>query len=341
MIRAERAVLGVGFFDASAFLALLVLGLVMFQPMFADAHAKSQTQYAAQSNASSANTPSAQPPATPAQPTGLLITEIMYDVPGANTGRQWIEVANTSTGASAESIDLSAKTLRLFDTVSAGTVSHAHLITSYNNGTTILVPGAVAVIAENPEDFLQDWPQYSGILLKSAFSLNEAGTVGISTTDGTVLDAVNYSSAEGARGDGNSLQRSLANPGALFKAGAPTPGIVPATIPAPLASNASGMKLVSSHKSTNKGTSLTHEKTSHAVTSKTYEDKGTLAPADSADSASAGALAQVNLSMSVSSNFEALAPYILVFSSVWFAAFLALLGFSTFSLLVLQRHYYV
>ncbi len=66
------------------------------------------------------------------------------------------------------------------------------------------------------------------------------------------------------------------------------------------------------------------KRSSNSLTSQSYA-QGTFAPADSADAASAGALGD----------------YIPVFSSVWFAAFLALVSFSGFAILVLQRHYYL
>ncbi len=109
----------------------------------------------------------------------LTITKILYDAPGANTGHQWIQVTNTGDA----SIDLGAKTIRLFDS------SGRHLIKPDPDagGSTILSPGDTVVISQNPTQFHTDVPDFSGIVLKSSFSLTAAGTVGIMQTDGTIL----------------------------------------------------------------------------------------------------------------------------------------------------------
>ena len=113
----------------------------------------------------------------------IAITKVVYDPPGANAGHQWIEIQNTGT----EAIDLAAKDIRLFDT------SGNHLIKSYAESSTLLVSGGDVVIAQNPLLFLSDTPSFTGVLLKSSFSLSASkGEVGISKTDGTILGKVSY-----------------------------------------------------------------------------------------------------------------------------------------------------
>lgn len=110
----------------------------------------------------------------------LSVTEIMYDVPGANTGHQWIKISNVGDA----SIDLGAKTIRLFDS------SGRHLIktdSETTGGSTVLFPDDTLVIAQNPTQFHIEYPDFQGTVLKSSFSLTAAGTVGIMQTDGTVL----------------------------------------------------------------------------------------------------------------------------------------------------------
>lgn len=89
------------------------------------------------------------------------------------------------------------------------------IIVSVNLAGGILEVGNYAVIADNPEQFLIDYPDYEGLLFDSAFSLNNSGET-ISITD----DTVTYSSEIGANGDGNSLQLS----GDIFISASPTPG---------------------------------------------------------------------------------------------------------------------
>ena len=121
-------------------------------------------------------------PRAPQARAALLITQITANPPGANAGRQWIEIENTGPDA----ITLGAKTIRLL------TTSGNHLIKAYASGTTTLAADASAVIAENPLSFLHDVPSYTGMLLKSSFTLPLSGIVGIVETDGTVLVEKSY-----------------------------------------------------------------------------------------------------------------------------------------------------
>jgi hypothetical protein len=259
---------------------------------------------------------------------GLLITEIMYDVPGANTGREWVEVMNGSTSP----IDLGAKTIRL------GDISGSHLIKEYQNGGnsgTIIQPQEVAVIAQNPDAFLVDWPAYSGLLLKSSFSLpaNSTGMVSIMDS-GTVLSKVTYTPTQGAHNDGNSLQRK----GDVFVPGSPTPGTYPLVPPAAMRvapklsiANSSSNNQAGQASHAAKSTSKRKKAKKSSTSSKSHSayGKGTTAPATSAEADVAGALPI---------SFAFLGQYKPVLSTPWFAWFIALLAFSAFSLIVLDIH---
>ncbi len=140
----------------------------------------------------------------------VSITEIMYDPAGTDDGHEWIEVYN-----SGESFDLSK--WKLFE----GGSNHG--ISAYAGGSN-LATGGYAVLADNPQKFLADWPNFSGIVFDSVFSGGLNNTNGETMTlrnDSAVdVDSVTYNPTLGANGDGNSLQKI----GSSFIASAPTPG---------------------------------------------------------------------------------------------------------------------
>jgi uncharacterized membrane protein YgcG len=139
----------------------------------------------------------------------VAITEIMYDLPGADTGREWVEVQNVSDGE----IDLT--TYKFFE------ANTNHKINAHQGGSN-LAAGAYAIIADNAEKFLTDWPGFAGIIFDSAFSLSNTGeTLALKDADGNTVNEVTYSSEAGAAGDGKSL--SLV--GGSFVPRNPTPGL--------------------------------------------------------------------------------------------------------------------
>jgi hypothetical protein len=87
----------------------------------------------------------------------LVVSEIMYDPPGSNAGHQWLEVLNTGP----EVIDLGTKDTRLFD--AAG--NHLLKVADAGDSTLQLQVGSVAVVAQNPMQFKNDYPSFKGMLL--------------------------------------------------------------------------------------------------------------------------------------------------------------------------------
>lgn len=142
----------------------------------------------------------------PAQ-AGVIISEIMYDLPGSDTGREWIEVQNTGTE------EVSFLKWKLFE---AGTNHGLRLF----QGTATTSASGFAIIADDPKKFLMDNPHYSGTLFGSSFSLSNTGeTLELKFGDKSMHRAL-YASSMGATGDGNSLHYVSNN----FQAGIPSPG---------------------------------------------------------------------------------------------------------------------
>ncbi|MEN9614479.1 MAG: hypothetical protein RLZZ347_786 [Candidatus Parcubacteria bacterium] len=137
----------------------------------------------------------------------VVISEIMYDVSGTDTGREWIELQNTGSSA----VDLASWKL-----VEAST---NHSMTQ-SQGATILSPGSFIIVADDPIKFKTDWPNFAGAILNSTFSLANEGETLTLKNGNVVVDQVSYTSSMGAMGDGKSLAR--VNGG--FVSATPTPG---------------------------------------------------------------------------------------------------------------------
>ena len=141
----------------------------------------------------------------------LVVTEIMYDPAGSDTGHEWVEVFNTGTSPA----DITA--LKLFE----GNANHKIVTT----GEKTIAPGAYAIIANNTASFQSDWPYFTGQIFRSAFSLGNSGDALSLRGTGQSDTIVSYGSV-GAAGDGNSLQRSPESRNATFTPHTPSPGAV-------------------------------------------------------------------------------------------------------------------
>ncbi len=141
----------------------------------------------------------------------IVITEIMYDVDGSDSGREWIEIQNTG------GTDINLADWKLYENKTN------HGLVGINDKTT-LSAGAYGIIAENKDKFLLDWPSFSGLLLDSSFSLKNTDGETITLRDDalTDIDTVSYDPSIGAAGDGNSLQY-INN---TWISSIPTPGFV-------------------------------------------------------------------------------------------------------------------
>ncbi|GEM_PF-1759613 len=144
---------------------------------------------------------------TPAQPVFLVITEIMYDTPGADSGHEWVEIFNNGTSTA----DITQ--LKFFENGTNHKLNTAQ-------GSSTLTSGSYAVLTDDSLTFLSDYPNYVDQLFDSSFSLsNSSETIAIKNGD-AVVNEITYSSSTGANGDGNSLQ--LIN--GSWQATSPTPG---------------------------------------------------------------------------------------------------------------------
>jgi len=147
----------------------------------------------------------------------VLINEIMYNLDGSDEGREWIEIFNDAN----ISVDLS--NWKLYE----DGINHGLTLIQ---GTNILSPNQYAVIVNDKNEFLKDYPAHFGTIFDSSFSLNNNGEELIIKNQDLFIDNIDYSSVWEADGDGNSLQKitpSLdSNDSNNWKPAPPTPGAI-------------------------------------------------------------------------------------------------------------------
>lgn len=139
---------------------------------------------------------------------GFEITEIMYDLDGTDTNREWVEVKNTGSTPT----DLSKWFLFSDNT------KHALV----PEGEAIVPAGEYAVIAQNAPKFRADWPNYQGMLFDSSWTgfSNDGESIALKDPDLNIVSPVTFTSSQGGAGNGDSLQKI----GSSWQGGTPTPG---------------------------------------------------------------------------------------------------------------------
>ncbi|MBU6310790.1 lamin tail domain-containing protein [Patescibacteria group bacterium] len=134
-------------------------------------------------------------------------TEIMYDPAGTDSKREWIEILNEGPP-----VDISA--FKLFE----GGVNHGLTV---ERGPAVVPTGGYAIIADDATTFLAEYPNTSGTVLDSAFSLSNTGETLVLRTSGVDVASVSYVNTVGGQNDG----KSLAFVGGVWVPQDPTPGV--------------------------------------------------------------------------------------------------------------------
>ena len=121
----------------------------------------------------------------------IIVSEVMYDLEGSDTGNEWLEILNTGS---------SAVTINDYHFYEAG-VHHG-----LNNESIInLASGEYAVIVQDIDGFISRYGS-GNKLLKSSFSLsNTVEELAISDGDKNIVYSISYDSSFGGQSNGNSL----------------------------------------------------------------------------------------------------------------------------------------
>ncbi len=143
----------------------------------------------------------------------IEITEIMYDLEGSDSRREWIEIYNSGSSDITLSDDWrfnDGKNHTFKDPPENG-----------GQGSLTISPSAYVIIASDAATFIADNSDFSGTVIDTVMSLNNtADTLQIKDANGVVVSEVSYNNTMGASEDGNSLQKIN---GAWVSA-TPTPG---------------------------------------------------------------------------------------------------------------------
>ena len=133
----------------------------------------------------------------------VIITEIMYDPEGGDSGREWVEIMNDG------SVAVDMQHFRFFEADTRHRIKESV-------GSMQLEPGAVAVIVQDSAYFKNDFQQYHGAIFLSSFSLRQQGEQGellgmYNTAADRMEHQVTYAPDERTGGTGASLHLTLGN----------------------------------------------------------------------------------------------------------------------------------
>lgn len=153
----------------------------------------------------------------------VRITEIMYDAPGTDAGREWFEIHNTG------SAPFDPTTIFFFEADTNHKLVHAR-------GAATVSPDGYVVVVDDVDAFLADFPSYAGALFDSSWSSfsNEGEVFELRDSDGVTLDRASYFNTYGAQGDGLTLHGGAS----AWQSRAPSPGSATALSAAPNSSGA-------------------------------------------------------------------------------------------------------
>lgn len=135
----------------------------------------------------------------------LVISEIMYDAQGSDSGQEWIEIYNGGTETVEVLTGSGNQTWRFWD-------GSNHLL-NLVNGTSTIASNEYFIIASDANQFLASHPGFTAAVFDTVMSLpNTSSTIALSFDGGQNQNiSAHYDSAWGATGDGNTLEKIILN----------------------------------------------------------------------------------------------------------------------------------
>ena len=126
----------------------------------------------------------------------VRVTEIFYDAPGADAGKEYIRITNNGSGT----VDLSDLIFSEHD--------RTHVVRSIE-GSETLASGEDAIIVSRLDHFEENYTFSGTVLDVTNFSLNNTGSTIQILIGESLLHSFSYTSEDGGSGDGNSLHISM------------------------------------------------------------------------------------------------------------------------------------
>ncbi len=112
----------------------------------------------------------------------VVISEIMFDFQGSDTGHEWVEIYNN------ENVTYNLTDWKL----NTGGVDHGLSLENVSQSSMILIPGAYAVIAQDPITFLNDYPGYNETVINVSGMVLPNSEETVILKNNTIFDNITY-----------------------------------------------------------------------------------------------------------------------------------------------------
>jgi len=144
----------------------------------------------------------------------IIINEIMYNPTNSDSGHEWIEIYNTS----AENVDMTNWKFYEEET------NHS---LNLREGSIVLPSNNYAIIADDANQFMIDYADFTGTLFDSSFSLkNTSETIAIKDGTGNLIDEITYLSEWGGNDNAKTIGKQTDSSWAESLIEGGTPGSV-------------------------------------------------------------------------------------------------------------------
>ncbi len=132
-------------------------------------------------------------------PYHVKINEIMYNLPGLDRNREWIELFNGAP----EDINITGWKFFEYSTDSY------HVFTR-GQGSMVIPAGGYAIVAVDATTFLNEHPACNCTVIESGFWLSNTGeSIALKDASSAIIDEVSYHNSWGASGNGKTLELNL------------------------------------------------------------------------------------------------------------------------------------